>query len=762
VSFVEQFFGPGNAIRWRDYQTAAPASAVRQRLQPFIDELSRNPDVCVLPRVSGNNVVQWYVLCRTARVQRLAKEEISGFVGPTYSDFGGQPAPLDSADPIDSAVLQHWGQHSFRIEVPSSAESIVKERIRERLLLWTRMRRERPERAGSRVRATGRILRDFEYAVSAADGETAQACIAELRSFGRLDARNLQFLEVRRLASLNRWHDLRGLPEFDSLLAIRRPLRVTEAIITCVYITELQRFELNGDVEGALRHFRDEVLPRFSDLYRSRRGLAGEHVVASFVLAAATADPPRPDSVSAIIDGFGGPQSRQLWLDKILIATRTLSVPREIADAPTLSLSTAIAAFAAGDLDRAIELAVSLPESVDQAGLLLRCAHEVGTIELAHIAVNAVDRLSSREQDELQANPRLWRVYDELVQLLGKAADAGRVSNEPAVESWTDWLRRLTNTNPWPSAVATAELGAREWAIDACTDPIHATELANLINASRPHWGDDALRNASPHFIDAILDDGPRASLQPAYDALLLLLLTDPNPSLAALQVIIRLTQARLVFAITVDEYRELLDGVGSVIDQLSSPAACEVALDALEALINVPSPDRVALQGMVSRLVRMFARWHRHVDPLQRKLLGAIAAEIGMPEMVELPSPESGDSEPDDLCETLQGLSIGMYSLNERALTRAAKIVGELCPNVVVATFHDQVGGAPALRAAAAKSDVFVLAVAAAKHSATDYIAQNRPKQRLTVYARGQGSTGLISALKENVDAIKRAMTRH
>src|SRR5262249_32101690 len=158
------------------------------------------------------------------------------------------------------------------------------------------------------------------------------------------------------------------LPEFDSLLAIRRPLRVTEAIITCVYITELQRFELNGDVDGALRHFRDEVLPQFSDLYRSRRGLTGEHVVASFVLAAATADPPRPDSASAIIDGFGGPPSRRLWLDKILIATTKRETPREIAGAPTPSLSTARAAFAAGDLDQAVEVALSLPQSLDQAG----------------------------------------------------------------------------------------------------------------------------------------------------------------------------------------------------------------------------------------------------------------------------------------------------------------------------------------------------------------------------------------------------------
>jgi hypothetical protein len=482
-------------------------------------------------------------------------------------------------------------------------------------------------------------------------------------------------------------------------------------------------------------------------------------VVACFVLAAATADPPRPDFVSAIIDGFAGPPSRRLWLDKILIATTKRSTPREIAGAPTPSLSTARAAFAAGDLDQAIELALGLPQSMDRAGLLLRCAREVGTIELAHVAVDAVEHLSGPQQDELQRNALLWRIYGELIQLLGKAAPDGDASKEPAVDSWPQWLRRLTDHNPWSSAVVAAELGATEWSLGA--DAVDATELATLISASRPAWGDEALRDASPYLIDALLRDGPRVSLQQAYDALLLVVLTDPSPSLAAFQAMIGLLHARLVFAVTANEYRELLDSVGDVADQLSSPAACDVALEALEALISVPSPDAVALQGMVSRLVGMFARWHRRVDSVQRKLLAEIAAEIGLPDMVELPTSEGGDSGPDYLCENLQGLSIGMYSLNERALTRAAKVVGELCPNVVVATFHDHVGGSPALRAAAAKADVFVLAVAAAKHAATDYIAQNRPKTRLTVYARGQGSTGLISALRENVDAIKRAMTR-
>ena len=190
--------------------------------------------------------------------------------------------------------------------------------------------------------------------------------------------------------------------------------------------------------------------------------------------------------------------------------------------------------------------------------------------------------------------------------------------------------------------------------------PDEPAEVAQLIAGTRPPWGDDALRDASPYLIEALLRQVPRPSLQPAYDALLLVLLTDPNPSLAALQVLIRLIQVRLGLAITLSEYRQLLDSLGDVMDQLSSPAACEVALEALEALIDVPSPDRVALEGLVARVVRLFARWHRRVDSIQRKLLADIAAEIGVPEMVKLPITEGGDPDPDVWYVRLQGLSIG------------------------------------------------------------------------------------------------------
>ena len=51
---------------------------------------------------------------------------------------------------------------------------------------------------------------------------------------------------------------------------------------------------------------------------------------------------------------------------------------------------------------------------------------------------------------------------------------------------------------------------------------------------------------------------------------------------------------------------------------------------------------------------------------------------------------------------------------------------------------------------------NLFVLAPAAAKHAATTFIEEHRPKSRPTLYARSQGSASLLAAIREYLVAAK------
>ena len=61
---------------------------------------------------------------------------------------------------------------------------------------------------------------------------------------------------------------------------------------------------------------------------------------------------------------------------------------------------------------------------------------------------------------------------------------------------------------------------------------------------------------------------------------------------------------------------------------------------------------------------------------------------------------------------------------------------------------------GGPSLRTASATADVFVLAIGAAKHAATQFIERHRPKESITLYARGKGSAGILRALGQHLQS--------
>src|SRR5262249_15607122 len=134
--------------------------------------------------------------------------------------------------------------------------------------------------------------------------------IEELRNTGGLGSANLLFLEIRRLASANRWDAILALPELDSVLSIVRPRRVTEALIRSVYAARLQQFEEAERVTQALECFRSEILPRFRDLYKTQANISGYEKDASFLLAAIASPSGRLENLETTLAKYE-PSSRE-------------------------------------------------------------------------------------------------------------------------------------------------------------------------------------------------------------------------------------------------------------------------------------------------------------------------------------------------------------------------------------------------------------------------------------------------------------------
>ncbi len=743
MTFEETFFGPGNRLNWGAIQARSLPPDVQDRLGPFLDDLRSDPEVLILPRVRATGEVQWYVLCASPRAARIARDEVRGFLGPSYCDFDGRPSRLDPNDSVEAAVLERCGNNAFRLDISDRA---VLDIARERLRLLIRLRHERPVRHARRLRAVGRVLRDFEYALLARDITAARDLIDELRSSGHLGATNVLFLEVRRLAVGGHGDAILALPELDALLAMPRPRRVTEALINAVYGSRLKEFEEGRRASDALDRFRSETLPRFGDLYRSRASLSGYEVDVSFVLAAAAPEPARPDAAEAILNSYpAGAAGREY-----LMSIAALGAP-PVDRTETSPLAEARAAFGEADIDRAFNLAVGLPTSFERTAIMLRCARDMGILSAAMAALDSVEGLSGADRVRLRQNTVLEGIVDSLNQL-----SAARLS-EPSAgalnlpTNWVMWLERLAAPEPWHSAVSVAEIASREWSVDdLVADPTAVHDAADLLLRDRSLWGQEALRDALPYFLGFCLRGGVDPRLKAVYESLFLIIAVDDQVSLPQIAAIVRIAEARFALGVSLTEYDEILDQLMAAFESADSFAIADVALDALDTLVGEVCPAPHKRADFLARVAAIFNRWYRRIDPSQWVLLRRLGEELDIPNAVGNQPIKQPAAATASIWTALDHKRVALYSLRHSALRRAASILLELCPSIRIDTFSDYVGGSSALRAAAATADIFVVATAAAKHAATLYIDANRPTSQVTLYARGQGSASLLEAVRD------------
>ena len=747
MSFETEFFGPGNRLRWEAMQSGSLPPEVGQRLEPFVEDLEHEREIVALPRVreDGREVV-WYVLCSSPRTTRIARDEVQAFLGPSYSNFEGRPTQLDPSDRVEAAVLAKYRNNAFRVEIP---DRNLFEIARERLGLLTRLQKERPLRHARRTRAAGRVLRDFEYALLTNQERVATVCIEELRAAGQLSAANLLFLEVRKLAAGQHWGAILALPELELLLTVVKPRRVTEALIRAVYSTYLKEFEENGRVEAALDRFRSEVWPHFRNLYQTRANLFGFEVDASFLMAA-TAALGGSEIGEAVLDPYAPGSPARAYLAKLLeFIRKPPSAP------PVDPLASAREAYTEGDIDRAYEVAITLAPSFERTALLLRCAHEMGTLVSARVALESIGSLSPPERSRLDQNLRLTRMQASL-EALSAAETKTTPAPTPAEEipsSWPAWLKRLRAPEPWKSAVFVAETGAREWTMGTfLKDANVITETADLLLDDRPPWGQEALRDALPYFVEFCMSAGVDARLKPVFESLFVAIAVDPQVSLPQTGALIRIVQARLELGVSKDEYGDILGQVGSALQATESPSVADLALEALEMLVNAACPDVDQRRQFAIQVVAIFQRWYKRVDRAQLALLKTLAEELEMAEATGDLAKEISGSQAASEWAQLEGKRIAMYSLQESALRRAALVIGELCPAIRIDIFSDHVGGSAALKKASTSADIFIIATGAAKHAATTFIEDHRPKDLKPLYARGQGSASLLSTLQEHL----------
>src|SRR5207247_10239825 len=196
--------------------------------------------------------------------------------------------------------------------------------------------------------------------------------------------------------------------------------------------------------------------------------------------------------------------------------------------------------------------------------------------------------------------------------------------------SWPAWLRRLTMPEPWKAAVFVAETGARAWDIGKfLQDANEVQETADVLLSDRPQWGQDALRDALPYFLEFSISAGLDARLKQVYESLFVTVALDPHVSLPQTAALVRIAQARLELGVSKPEYIEVVRQITSAIQAIESPSAADLALEALEMLVNTACPNAQERQQFAVHVIAIFQRWYKRIDRTKFALLKPLTNEL-------------------------------------------------------------------------------------------------------------------------------------
>jgi hypothetical protein len=222
--FLAAFFGPGNLVLpTLDFTTEAG-----QKLDPYLEPLRSGIRIpIVLPRRTGE-FADAYIICWDRPQASSMRSTLEAFVAHSYVAFDGRPVRLNSADPVDNAVLQLVGPGTtYRLRPPERDNAA---RMWRGLDIMATTIRNRPQRVSPVPRPLGRILAEYRAALAAGNATGSADLLEELGTAG-LSAVNLAYLRIYRLSRLGRDSELLRLPQLVDVIRSIPPDVIRDAIL---------------------------------------------------------------------------------------------------------------------------------------------------------------------------------------------------------------------------------------------------------------------------------------------------------------------------------------------------------------------------------------------------------------------------------------------------------------------------------------------------------------------------------------------------
>lgn len=733
--WLGRFFSGRNVLKWDAIVCGTAPAAWMEQVSPWIVNFATQgtqPSL-VLPVFDAHGPCQWYGMAADEASAVALAQELTAVVGPSYSDFHGQPLQADSGDEIESVLQKRFGRFVFRL---GPVDTAARGDIAEALQLYLSLLRRRPNIPDRTQRPFGKVRAEFDRALLAGNEADAQSLRDELIASGRIDAEQHKYLEIRMLAGLGRQHQLaHDYSLIKSILGLSLPAQIIIDLVEALYATYIASIEDDPDVDAILTVFRNDISRHYGPLFRERKGIRQPNVLKAFLLYELVQDEPnvaRCEAISAIYSTNAGCDLIERW------SSRLMSSLRQRTDVSELARQ------ALGDDEYELALRLSF-EAFPEAwtyNVMLRCAVE---LEDTQITCRVLEAVSAASEDVRLT----WSKRDltRLQQLQSEPLAPPKLPHERPDTDWLSWARYVEAGRYERPPLQILEEALTRWSAEAYTsDPEACHQLAEKIgNASgeAEHVFRDAFAALVEFFVDR--PASPVRGFIPLYAMLIRIVAWNGMVSANELELASALIQALVSLAPSKDDYVEALDAYKEILAANNAPGNIDWALNAAEILALHASPDNESRLRFFIAMVEV-ARIHAHrLKPTQYAILSLLAQDYGCADLLDaFPLKGEGDTET-AAHANFDGL-IGIYTLTEPAGQRARQFLRKLLPLAQVEVNADVVA-TDKLKHLAANADIFVFAWKSSKHQAY-YAAKEARGNRQTLLPLGKGTASILDCV--------------
>lgn len=738
--FLRTFFhGEKNIISWEKIEGSLLEASTLRRLTPWLDDVRNGRFPVILPRVvkGSNDKVTWYAVADEERNYAELRELIDAHVGTSWSDFNRQRTILDPSDPVEKALIDHYGDSVYKFSslsqswIPEIFNGI--ERLRQQLA-------SRPSRQLTLLRPRGRILRDIRAALRRRDAPQTRLYLQELRDAGGIGHINELFIELRCMALEGDAKSLLDSTELHQVLDIPHPLVLTEEVMAVFYQQILLKHEQAGDLIAQRRAFNDSLAKSVPRLFQVTQGIKTPAAVKNillWLLSDTQSNPARlTEQAQQLVAGMEGATDNDLlWINQLLVALPTVTVP----NLPPTTIDD-LRARADEHPESVLEELLLQPVSTCGTAIALRCAWVVGSAEAAVKAISYLQQLAQQERDSLLAKLTFQRYYTALQRLL----PATRTAQDTAgLDNWQDWLQEVLNNPKWPGAIEAVEQASYQWSAAA----FKPDAFISLLDKSDSRTS-MVLRDAIPVLLEWLDNHQTSTSWQSVRLALLQQLALDDNSSHEDIFIACDLARGYLADDSNANDYRELIENLQMMIES-SGTGSASAWLDMLELLLIYPTADQPARERLFNLVLGKFYSNPVRYSDLQWNLLAQFAEESGIACDVPPQITEANTESADEVCvgATLNHKMVGIYTLTESVALRVKQQLLDDYPKVDIRLNNDK-GGSNMLRSLAKESDIFIFAWLSSKHSAYYAIKEER-KGKPFLQPSGKGSTSMLDCIR-------------